>query len=98
MLYAGFRESDAVGAIGGYYNSVSGDRLGGAHGINTYLRYGIYDGNVARGVQTGMLGPQFNGYYFNIWEGGVDWVIADKYPGNFARGSVVSKRRAAGAE
>lgn len=75
-----------LGAIGGYYNSVSGITLTLAPTGNTYLSYGFYDGNVARGVQTGMMGPQFNGYYFNIWEAGVDWVIADKYPGNFGAG------------
>ncbi len=75
-----------LGAIGGYYNSVSGITLTLVPTENTYLSYGFYDGNVARGVQTGMMGPQFNGYYFNIWEAGVDWVIADKYPGNFGAG------------
>ncbi len=75
-----------LGAIGGYYNSVSGVSVSFAPTKNTYLRYGFYDGNVARGVQTGMTGPQFNGYYFNIWEAGMDWVLADKYPGNFGAG------------
>ena len=75
-----------LGAIGGYYNSVSGVSISVAPTQNTYLRYGIYDGNVAAGDQTGMMGPQFNGYVFNIWEAGVDWVIADKYPGNFGAG------------
>lgn len=75
-----------LGAIGGYYNSVSGVTISVAPTRNTYLRYGFYDGNVARGVQTGMTGPQFNGYTFNIWEAGMDWVIADRYPGNFGAG------------
>jgi len=75
-----------LGAIGGYYNSVSGATVSVAPTKNTYLRYGFFDGNVARGVQTGMMGPQFNGYYFNIWEAGMDWVIADKYPGGFGAG------------
>jgi porin len=75
-----------LGAIGGYYNSVSGITLTLAPTENTYLSYGFYDGNVARGVQTGMTGPEFKGYYFHIWEAGVDWVIADKYPGNFSAG------------
>ena len=75
-----------LGAIGGYYNSVAGITVSVAPTRNSYLRYGFYDGNVARGVQTGMTGPHFNGYYFNIWESGVDWVIADKYPGNFGAG------------
>lgn len=75
-----------LGAIGGYYNSVSGVCISVAPTKNSYLRYGIYDGNVAAGKQTGMTGPTFNGYTFNIWEAGVDWVIADKYPGNFGAG------------
>jgi porin len=75
-----------LGAIGGYYNSVCGLTLTLAPTRNTYLNYGIYDGNVARGVQTGLTGPHFNGYYFNIWEAGVDWVAAGKYPGQFGVG------------
>ena len=75
-----------LGAIGGYYNSVAGVCVSVAPTKNTYLRYGFYDGNVANGKQSGMTGPQFNGYTFNIWEGGVDWVIADRYPGNFGTG------------
>jgi len=75
-----------LGAIGGYYNSVCGATISVQPTKNSYLRYGFYDGNVARGVQTGLMGPQLNGYTFNIWEGGVDWVVADKYPGQFGAG------------
>jgi hypothetical protein len=32
--------------------------------------YGVYDGNLARGKQTGTEGPEFNWYYFNIGEVG----------------------------
>ncbi|HRJ71591.1 MAG TPA: carbohydrate porin [Terrimicrobiaceae bacterium] len=81
-----FTQPTLLGTIGGYYNSVSGVCVSLAPTRNTYLRYGFYDGNLARGVQTGMTGPHFNGYYFNIWEAGMDWVIADKYPGNFGAG------------
>lgn len=81
-----FVQPTLLGAIGGYYNSVSGVSVSVAPTKNTYLRYGFYDGNIARGVQSGMMGPQFNGYTFNIWEAGMDWVIADKYPGNFGAG------------
>jgi porin len=75
-----------LGAIGGYYNSVYGFTLTLAPTRNTYLNYGTYDGNVARGVQTGLTGPHFNGYYFNILEAGIDWVAAGKYPGEFGVG------------
>ncbi|MGA2053002.1 MAG: carbohydrate porin, partial [Opitutales bacterium] len=34
-----------------------------------------------------LVGPQFNTYYFNIAEVGTDWVIADKYPGQFGAGA-----------
>ena len=72
-----------LGAIGGYYNSVYGFTVTLAPTKNTYLNYGLYDGNVARGVQTGLTGPHINGYYFNILEVGLDWVAAGKYPGQF---------------
>jgi porin len=75
-----------LGAIGGYYNSVYGVTVTLAPTKNSYLNYGFYDGNVARGVQTGLTGPHFNGYYFNILEAGVDWVAAGKYPGEFGAG------------
>ncbi len=75
-----------LGAIGGYYNSVYGVTVTLAPTKNSYLNYGFYDGNVARGVQTGLTGPHFNGYYFNILEAGVDWVAAGKYPGQLGAG------------
>jgi hypothetical protein len=37
-------------------------------------------------VQTGLTGPHFNGYYFNILEAGADWMAAGKYPGEFGAG------------
>ena len=61
-----------LGAIGGYYNSVCGLTLTLAPTRNTYLSYGFYDGNVILDIQTGMTGPHFNGYYFNI--GKPDWI------------------------
>jgi porin len=82
-----FVNPSLLGAIGGYYNSVYGVTVTLAPTKNTYLNYGLYDGNVARGVQTGLTGPHFNGYYFNIVEAGVDWVAAGKYPGEFGVGS-----------
>ncbi len=39
-----------------------------------YLSYGIFDGNGARGFQTGLYaGPHINTYKFNIGEVGYDW-------------------------
>lgn len=75
-----------LGAIPGYYNSAYGAVVTVAPTKQIYLKYGLYDGNLARGVQTGLTGPHLNGYYFNIWEAGADWIIADKYPGQFGAG------------
>lgn len=81
-----FKNPTLFGSMGSYYNSVSGVTVSIQPTRNTYLRYGFYDGNLARGVQTGLTGPQFNSYTFNIWEAGMDWVLADKYPGSFGAG------------
>ncbi len=75
-----------LGALPGYYNSADGLTVTLAPTKNTYINYGFYDGNLANGVQTGMVAPQFNGYTFQIWEAGVDWVIAGRYPGQFGAG------------
>jgi porin len=40
-----------------------------------YLSYGIYDGNLASGKQTGLSGPTFNGASFQVAETGGAWVL-----------------------
>lgn len=62
-----------LGAIGGYYNSVYGIVVTAAPVKQAYVNIGVYDGNLAKGVQTGLTGPHFNGYYFSIIEGGYGW-------------------------
>lgn len=87
LLYTpAFVNMSTLGAIGGYYNSVSGVVVNFTPTDNIYINYGFYDGNVARGVQTGMMGPQFNGYYFHILECGAAWILNDQYPGSFGVG------------
>jgi porin len=61
------------GAIGGFYNSVYGAVATIAPVKQAYINLGFFDGNVARGVQTGLKGPHFNGYYFSIMETGYGW-------------------------
>lgn len=68
-----FVNTTLLGAIGGYYNSVCGIIATIAPIKQTYVNIGIYDGNVAKGAQTGLSGPRFNGYYFSIIEGGYGW-------------------------
>lgn len=76
-----------LGVLPGYYNT--------AYGICTtwvpvkwfYSSFGIYDGNLARGKQTGLRGPQFNGYYFEIAEIGFNWELGkNKLLGNIGAG------------
>jgi porin len=69
-----FVNSSLFGAIGGYYNSVCGVVVAVAPNKQAYVNMAVYDGNLAKGVQTGLTGPHFNGYYFSIMEGGYGWV------------------------
>ncbi len=82
-----FVSPSMLGTMGGYYNSVYGVSIGIESSENTYVRLGIYDGNLATGVQTGVTGPEFNGYTFSIAEFGIDWVLNDEYPGEFGIGA-----------
>jgi porin len=76
-----------LGVMPGYYNSACGITTTFAPTNNFYLSYGVYDGNIANGTQTGTRGPEFNGYYFNIGEAGAAWEIgSDSLPGSFGVG------------
>src|SRR5262249_30760976 len=75
------------GVIPGYYNSACGVTTTFAPTKAIYLNYGFYDGNRARGVQTGITGPHFNGYYFHIGEIGYAYHAGpDRMPGNVGLG------------
>jgi len=77
-----------LGAMPGYYNSAWGVTTTFAPTNHLYLSYGVYDGNVANGTQTGLRGgPEFNEYGFNIVEAGGAWEIGrDNLPGAFGIG------------
>lgn len=79
-----FTNPTLSGAIGGYYNSVYGIESTVAPTNDLYINMGFYDGNLARGKQTGLRGPHFNGYYFSIMETGYGW--AGSRPGIAAVG------------
>jgi porin len=55
---------------------------------NFHVSYGVFDGNGARGEQTGVeVGPHFNGYLFHIGEVGFAWRLGDQgKAGRFAAG------------
>lgn len=79
-----FVNTTLLSAIGGYYNSVYGVVATIAPIKESYINLGFFDGNLARGVQTGITGPHFNGYYFSIMEVGYGW--ASSKPGIAAVG------------
>jgi porin len=75
------------GVSPGFYNSASGVTLNFTPIRQWYINYGVYDGNLARGVQTGIKGPTFNGYYFHIAETGFAWRLGrDRLPGEAGAG------------
>jgi porin len=82
-----FVNPSMIGAMMGFYNPGNGVTVNFTPSKSIYLNLGVYDGNLARGVQTGISPPQFNGYFFNIAEVGTNWVLGEgKHPGQFAIG------------
>lgn len=69
-----------------YYNSAFGASAFYFPIKEFYVSIGGYDGNKARGEQTGLRGPEFNGYYYWITETGLSWSNA-KLPGRIAIGA-----------
>jgi porin len=89
MIYSPiFVNSTILGNLPGYYNSAYGITTTFAPTKRVYFSYGVYDGNLARGVQTGLnVTPDFSGYYFQIGQVGYDWLLgAEQMPGNVGIG------------
>ena len=83
-----FINATMLGVLPGYYNPGDGVTVNFTPKTNLYLNLGVYDGNNARGVQSGLSPPQFNGYWFNIAEVGTNWLLGEnKHPGQFAVGA-----------
>jgi porin len=82
-----FVNASMIGAMMGYYNPANGVTVNFTPTKDFYVNLGVYDGNRARGIQTGLTAPMFNGYYFNIGEVGVNWLLGDdNHPGQFGIG------------
>lgn len=82
-----FVNASMIGAMMGYYNPANGVTINFTPTKSFYLNIGVYDGNRARGVQTGLNPPMFNGYWFNIAEVGVNWLLGEgEHPGQFGVG------------
>jgi len=78
-----------LGILPGYYNSAYGVVLTAAPLKQFYFNAGLFDGNMARGKQTGInVLPEFNGYYFAIGEAGISWLLGEEEkPGNVGMGA-----------
>lgn len=80
-----FTQGSLSSFLPSYYNSAFGASAFYFPTEDFYVSIGGYDGNKARGEQTGLRGPQFNGYYFLISEAGYSWSNAS-LPGRVAVG------------
>ena len=82
-----FVNGSILGALPGPYNPGNGVTVNFTPTKKFYVNLGVYDGNLARGIQTGLYPPQFNGYYFNIGEIGTNWLLGEgNHPGQFGIG------------
>lgn len=76
-----------LGVLPNYYNSAYGITMRLTPIKEWYASYGVYDGNMAQGKQTGLYGPTMNGSYFHIAETGAAWLLSSKrLPGNLGIG------------
>ena len=58
LLYSTvFVNGSLLGALPGYYNPGDGVTVNVTPTKNVYVNLGAYDGNLARGIQTGLIGP-----------------------------------------
>lgn len=82
-----FVNASMLGVMPGYYNSAYGLTINFVPTRKWYLSYGVYDGSLAQGIQTGLTGPNFNGTYFHIGETGFNWLLGkNKLPGDIGIG------------
>lgn len=82
-----FVNTSMLVALPGYYNPGNGVTVNFTPNKSFYLNIGAYDGNNARGVQTGLNPPMFNGYWFTIGEIGTNWMLGGgSHPGRFGIG------------
>jgi porin len=76
-----------LGVMPGYYNSATGLVASFCPNERAYAQYGLYDGSLAAGRQTGLEGPHFNGYAMQVFELGTVWQIgAQEKPGKIGAG------------
>jgi porin len=90
LLYTPVGENPTLfGRLPGYPNTAYGVAATVSPIKQLYISYGLFDGNNAAGLQTGLYaGPHINGYKFTIGEVGVDWLLGAQHkPGVAAIGA-----------
>lgn len=76
-----------LGVLGSYYDSTFGGTAYLALNKTVWLTSGVYDGNRARGIPSGLRSPHFNEYVLGIAETGSSWVVGpENHPGQFGIG------------
>ncbi|NBS34471.1 MAG: hypothetical protein EBS82_01310 [Methylocystaceae bacterium] len=76
-----------LGVYGCFADTIFGTTVNFAPSKSTWVNAGIYDGNTARGVQTGIHNPHINNYLFSIGEAGTSWLAGSQnHPGQLAVG------------
>ncbi len=88
LIYTPIFINPAVdGLMPGYTNTAYGLTASYTPNKSWYLSYGVYDGNLASGKQTGLTGPTFNGNYFQVAEIGSAWLLGkEQKPGTVGVG------------
>lgn len=91
LLYGSvYAPATFFGVFPGFYETPFGITTTWAPNDNFYVAYGAYDGNLARGVPVGIRWPEFNGYYIQVAETGLNWLLGpEAKPGNIAVGGYV---------
>lgn len=80
LIYTPLFINPAVdGIMPGYTNTAYGITATFTPINEWYLSYGIYDGNLASGKQTGLTGPTFNGRSFQVGETGGAWLLGKNH-------------------
>jgi len=89
LLYTSiFVNPTIIPAMSGYYDPAYGVMMYTAPTENTWATAGVYDGNKATGLPSGIHNLKVNDYVFSIGEAGISWLAGeDKQPGQFGIGA-----------
>jgi porin len=82
-----FLNGSLLHVLPGYYNPGNGVTVNFTPTKTFYVNLGVYDGNLTRGIQTGINPPLFTGYYVAVGEIGFTWLLGQgNHPGQIGIG------------